>query len=117
MKIKSLLKTIIILSAATTLGITTSCINSIIPTAPIAPITPSVEESTTGPQAIPTALPLLDENGQPRKDLYISPYKPYNPINTKGYISGDTVGDPSTAAISEKTGKPVLSTSKAFRIP
>jgi len=108
MNIKNLLKTATLLSAAVTLGLISSCA----PTAPTAGTA-----NTAGADSFPIAKPVLDEAGQPRKDLFISPYAPYNPIDTRGYNSGDVVGDPSTAMISEKTGKPVLSTSKAFRIP
>lgn len=50
-------------------------------------------------------------------NMVISPYKPYNKIDVKGYKSGETVGDPSTAIIDPKTGKANMSTVKAFLIP
>lgn len=52
-----------------------------------------------------------------KKDMVISPYRPYNVINVSGYQSGDIVGDPSTARIDPKTNKPIANTSKHFRIP
>jgi len=112
MKIKSLLKTATLLSAAISIGATTSCVT---PAPTVAGIATS--DSATGEITYPVAKPVLDEAGQPRKDLFISPYAPYNPIDTKGFKSGEIAGDPSTAAVSKKTGKPVLSTSKAFRLP
>ena len=110
MKIKYLLKSVFIVTASIAITVTTSCV------APNAGSSISVDP-TTGSKVYPVAQPLLDEVGQHRKDLFISPYKPFNPINTKGFKSGDLAGDPSTAETSEKTGKPVLSTSKVFRIP
>lgn len=65
----------------------------------------------------PLANPLLDAEGKPVKNVYISPFSPHNPIDTKGYYSGSVVGDPSTMSINPKTGKPDTSTIKAFRIP
>ena len=113
MKITLSSKAIKLLSAMVAISATTSCVNQ--------PVNPSADTASTGAGAVtkvlPIAKPVLDENGQPRKNLFISPYKPYNPIDTKGYKSGDVVGDPSTAGISKKTGKPVLSSSKGFRIP
>lgn len=52
-----------------------------------------------------------------RKNMVISPYRPYNLIDVKGYRSGDIAGDPSTARTDPKTGKIIESTSKYFRIP
>ena len=62
---------------------------------------------------IPIAKP--DPNG--RKNLVISPYRPYNLIDVSGYKSGGIAGDPSTAVIDRKTGKPIASTARMFRIP
>ncbi len=47
----------------------------------------------------------------------ISPYRPYNIIDTSGYRSGDIVGDLSTAQVDPATGKLILNTSKHLRIP
>lgn len=52
-----------------------------------------------------------------KKNMIISPYRPYNLIDVSGYKSGDIVGDPSTASVDATTGKPILSTSKHFRLP
>ncbi len=123
MKIKNLLQTATLLSAAITLGFTSSCADIPFLNTANAPLVSADATATTDTSAVtktnitPTAKPVLDEAGQPRKNLFISPYAPYNPINTKGFSSGEVVGDPSTAALSEKTGKPILSTSKTFRIP
>ncbi len=66
----------------------------------------------------PVAKPIIGtESGQPIKDHYISPYKPYNPIVAKGFVSGQTAGDPSTVKTDAKTGKPDYSTMKIFKIP
>lgn len=66
----------------------------------------------------PVAKPIIGtETGQPIKDHYISPYKPYNPIVAKGFRSGQTAGDPSTIKTDPKTGKPDYSTMKIFKIP
>ena len=48
--------------------------------------------------------------------MVISPYRPYNLIDVKGYKSGEIVGDPSTATL-DSAGKPIPSTIKNFRLP
>ena len=62
---------------------------------------------------VPIARP-LPNGGQ--KNKVISPYKPYNVIDVKGYKSGDIVGDPSTGTLDDK-GKLIPNTAKHFRIP
>jgi len=52
-----------------------------------------------------------------KTNMVISPFRPYNVIDVKGYRSGDIVGDPSTAQTDSATGKLNLNTSKHFRIP
>lgn len=52
-----------------------------------------------------------------QKNMVISPYRPYNIIDVKGYRKGDIAGDPSTAKTDPKTGKIIESTAKYFRIP
>ncbi len=52
-----------------------------------------------------------------KANMVISPYRPHNVIDVKGYRSGDIVGDPSTAKADPATGKLNLNTSKRFRIP
>lgn len=52
-----------------------------------------------------------------KKNMVISPYRPYNLIDVTGYKSGDIVGDPSTATVNPTTGKADLSTAKHFRLP
>ncbi len=52
-----------------------------------------------------------------KTNMVISPFRPYNVIDVKGYRSGDIVGDPSTAQTNSATGKLNLNTSKHFRIP
>jgi len=52
-----------------------------------------------------------------KTNMVISPFRPYNVIDVKGYRSGDIVGDPSTAQTDPATGKLNLNTSKHFRIP
>jgi|TARA_B110000483_G_C17963610_1_gene453060 hypothetical protein len=49
--------------------------------------------------------------------MVVSPFRPYNIIDVKGYRSGDIVGDPSTAKVNATTGKLDTNTSKRFRIP
>ena len=51
-----------------------------------------------------------------RKNMVISPFRPYNIIDVKGYRSGDIAGDPSTAK-RDASGKIIESTSKYFRLP
>ena len=62
-------------------------------------------------------LPLAKPDPNGRKNLVISPYRPYNLIDVKGYRSGSVAGDPSTARLDPKTGKPIASTAKMFRLP
>jgi len=117
MNLKQLTTSFTIVAGATAISLTSSCANN-----PISSILPAQLKRTPAapnitPGVTPVANPVRDAQGVPQKDLYISPYPPHNPINTKGFYSGDVVGDPSTAKISEKTGKPILSTSKTFRIP
>jgi hypothetical protein len=52
-----------------------------------------------------------------RANMVVSPYRPYNIIDVKGYRSGDIVGDPSTAIVNPSTGRREASTAKYFRIP
>ncbi|NWK54856.1 hypothetical protein HW115_04500 [Verrucomicrobiaceae bacterium N1E253] len=80
--------------------------------------------STTGTGTVPAPdVPDLKDVpvGRPdplgRKNMVISPFRPYNLIDVKGYQSGDVVGDPSTARRDPKTGKIIESTSKYFLIP
>ncbi|MBT8044240.1 MAG: hypothetical protein KJO79_04755 [Verrucomicrobiae bacterium] len=88
--------------------------------------TPGVSTPTpqfTGPEVpapmvesnrkVPTGHP--DPQGRP--NMVVSPYRPYNVIDVKGYRSGEIVGDPSTAKVNPSTGKLDLSTAKHFRIP
>jgi len=63
------------------------------------------------------AIPVGRPDPQHRKNMYISPYRPYKLIDCIGYKSGDVVGDPSTAKRNPKTGKIIESTAKYFRIP
>jgi hypothetical protein len=49
--------------------------------------------------------------------MVVSPFRPYNIIDVKGYRSGDIVGAPSTAKVNATTGKLDTNTSKRFRIP
>lgn len=51
-----------------------------------------------------------------RKNMVISPYRPYNLIDVSGNDRGEIVGDPSTAK-RDASGKIIESTSKYFRIP
>jgi len=69
------------------------------------------------PQAeVDSSVPVGRATPDGKKNMVISPYKPYNLIDVSGYRSGDIVGDPSTAKL-DATGKPITSTSKHFRIP
>lgn len=79
---------------------------------PQAPVT-----KPAAPATYPIAKPLLDEAGQPVKNRFISPYKPYNVIDTTGFKSGQLAGDPSTIQYDHATGKHILSTVKKFRLP
>ena len=62
-------------------------------------------------------VPTCHPDPQGRSNMVVSPYRPYNIIDVKGYRSGDIVGDPSTAKVNPATGKLDTNTSKHFRIP
>ncbi|MGJ8654986.1 MAG: hypothetical protein ACSHX6_00940 [Akkermansiaceae bacterium] len=66
----------------------------------------------------PVAKQMVDPStGEPVKDHYVSPFRPYNPIVAKGFKSGQLAGDPSTITADPKTGKPDKSTLKVFKLP
>lgn len=80
--------------------------------------------SSTGSSTVPAPevpdlsdIPVGRPDPSGRKNMVISPYRPYNLIDVTGYRSGDIAGDPSTAKKDPKTGKIIESTSKYFRIP
>ena len=52
-----------------------------------------------------------------RANMVISPYRPYNIIDVKGYRSGEIVGDPSTGKANPSTGQLDSRTAKFFRVP
>ncbi len=52
-----------------------------------------------------------------KANMVVSPYRPYNVIDIKGYRSGDIVGDPSTGKAHPTTGVLIPGTAKCFRIP
>lgn len=62
-------------------------------------------------------VPVANPDPKGRKNLVISPFRPYNLIDITGKQSGDIAGDPSTARKDPKTGKIIESTSKYFLIP
>ncbi|MGB0991122.1 MAG: hypothetical protein ACPG32_01475 [Akkermansiaceae bacterium] len=61
--------------------------------------------------------PVAHPHPEGKANYVVSPYRPYNVIDVKGYRSGDIVGDPSTAKVNPTTGKIDASTAKHFRIP
>jgi len=61
-------------------------------------------------------IPVAKPDPLGRKNMFLSPYSPYNIIDCKGYKSGDVAGDPSTAK-KDTSGKIIESTSKYFLIP
>lgn len=60
----------------------------------------------------PLATPIQGRSGQ-----VISPFKPHNVIDVRGYRSGQLARDPSTAPIDPATGKPDINQAKIFEIP
>ncbi|MDC0088076.1 hypothetical protein OAI07_00885 [Akkermansiaceae bacterium] len=62
-------------------------------------------------------LPNLATKIEGEPNMVISPYKPYNKIDVKGYKTGDKVGDPSTIKADPATGKADMSTMKTFLLP
>jgi len=79
-----------------------------------APTSAPTQQATSS--QYPIAYPLVGKDGKVVKDVYISPFPPHNPINTKGFSSGQLAGDPSTMEKDPKTGKPIKSTVKIFRL-
>ncbi|MFK7911297.1 MAG: hypothetical protein AB8F34_11955 [Akkermansiaceae bacterium] len=62
-------------------------------------------------------VPVGHPDPQGRANMVVSPYRPYNVIDVKGYRSGEIVGDPSTAKVNPTTGKYDSSSAKYFRVP
>lgn len=60
----------------------------------------------------PLATPIEGKPGQ-----VISPFKPHNVIDVRGYRSGQLARDPSTAPIDKTTGKADINQAKIFEIP
>lgn len=60
----------------------------------------------------PLATPVQGTSNQ-----VVSPYKPHNVIDVKGFRTGQLARDPSTAPINPTTGKPDLGQAKIFEIP
>ena len=94
-------------------------IASCAPTPPPAsnnPGTPGAE--VPAPQTgVASNVPMGHPDPQGRPNMVVSPYRPYNVIDVKGYRSGEIVGDPSTAKVNPTTGKLDSRTAKYFRIP
>lgn len=86
---------------------------------------PSSETSTRNDRAHGSAaelkqfhkVPTGHPDPQGRANMVLSPFRPYNIIDVRGYQSGDIVGDPSTAIVNPSTGKREPSTAKYFRVP
>lgn len=70
------------------------------PPAPTIPTTPTPSRTSNG--SYPTATPSIKAN------TVISPYPPYNVLDTTGASSGDKLCDPSTIPIDPATGKPYI---------
>ena len=62
-------------------------------------------------------VPVAHPDPQGRRNMVVSPYRPYNVIDVKGYRSGDIVGDPSTAKVNSATGQLDSTSAKYFRVP
>ncbi len=60
----------------------------------------------------PLATPIEGKAGQ-----VISPFKPHNVIDVRGYRTGQLARDPSTAPIDPTTGKADINQAKIFEIP
>ena len=60
----------------------------------------------------PLATPIEGKPGQ-----VISPFKPHNVIDVRGYRTGQLARDPSTAPIDPTTGKADINQAKIFEIP
>jgi hypothetical protein len=73
------------------------------------PPQPAKPKQTSG---YPLATPIEGKPGQ-----VISPYKPHNVIDVRGYRSGQLARDPSTAPIDKETGKSDINQARIFEIP
>jgi len=111
------LKTFFTVTAVASTILLSSCATSLFKKkeAEVATPDPVAEKSSDG-YFIGTKM-INPETGQPVKDHYISPFKPYNPIVAKGFKSGQLAGDPSTIEVNAETGKPDKSTMKIFKLP
>lgn len=85
------------------------------PSAQIAPGATGAE--VPAPSIDTKKIPLAHPDPQGRANMVVSPYRPYNVIDVKGYRSGNIVGDPSTAKVDPATGKLNPNTAKFFRLP
>ena len=84
-------------------------------TQPANPSAPGAE--VPAPRINIARVPVAHPDPQGRPNMVVSPYRPYNIIDVKGYRSGDIVGDPSTAKANPKTGQLDSTTAKYFRVP
>lgn len=104
--------------------ILTTFLTTILVTASCAPVPYPNSATNTGNGATVPApridiakVPVGRPDPQGRPNMVLSPYRPYNIINVKGYRSGSIVGDPSTATVNPATGKLDSRTAKYFRVP
>ncbi len=94
-----------------------SCANSRQPK-PTGTLDPAVSQPAPRPvkrkptSDYPLATLLPDSNTR-----VISPYKPHNVIEVKGFRSGQLARDPSTAPIDPTTGKPDINQAQIFELP
>ena len=85
---------------------------------PMGPRSSSSGTEVPAPQVAGQAnVPVGRRTPDGKANMVVSPFRPYNVIDVKGYRSGDIVGDRSTARTDSATGKLNLNTSKHFRIP
>lgn len=85
---------------------------------------PSGDANPSGDQPAPAPAKPKQRSDYPlatriegKKSQVISPYKPHNIIDVKGFRSGQLARDPSTAPIDPTSGKPDMSQSKIFELP
>ena len=68
---------------------------------------------STGTEKVPLGYP----HPAGKAHMVVSPYRPYNVIDVKGFYSGNIVGDPSTGKIDPASGMVIPGTARRFRIP
>jgi len=93
------------------------CINSCTDVAGLTSASRSTSAEVPAPRFSTEKVPLGYPHPAGKAHMVVSPYRPYNVIDVKGFYSGNIVGDPSTGKIDPASGMVIPGTAKRFRIP